>query len=323
MAVTEAHPAGVRELSHEERERVGQLLDSIVRRHSEVDAALAADAPVHAHQLPAGVRRTLVDLRAQESSPICVLRGNPIDDEALGPTPTDLSRASLPEQVRRMEILVTIYAALLGEVFGWTSQQEGRLVHDVMPIPGREDDQIGFSSRAPLSWHTEDAFSEHRPDYVVLLCLRNPDAVATMVGAVDQVQIPDRTKAVLMQPRFLIRPDESHAADHVKQASVLFGEMAQPYLRIDPDFTIARPGDREAAAALTELSHQLDAGMVPLVLEPGDLCVLDNYRVVHGRRSFRARGDGYDRWLKRVLVSRDLRGAWISAGKRGRRVIDG
>jgi alpha-ketoglutarate-dependent taurine dioxygenase len=42
-------------------------------------------------------------------------------------------------------------------------------------------------------------------------------------------------------------------------------------------------------------------------MESGDFCFLDNYRVVHGRKPFKARHDGTDRWLKRVNVVRDLR----------------
>ncbi|HYG65572.1 MAG TPA: arginine beta-hydroxylase, Fe(II)/alpha-ketoglutarate-dependent, partial [Thermoanaerobaculia bacterium] len=44
-----------------------------------------------------------------------------------------------------------------------------------------------------------------------------------------------------------------------------------------------------------------------VVLEPGEICFIDNFKAVHGRRAFRARYDGEDRWLKRVNIVRDLR----------------
>jgi alpha-ketoglutarate-dependent taurine dioxygenase len=43
------------------------------------------------------------------------------------------------------------------------------------------------------------------------------------------------------------------------------------------------------------------------VLEPGDFVFIDNYRAVHGRKPFKARYDGNDRWLKRINITRDLR----------------
>jgi alpha-ketoglutarate-dependent taurine dioxygenase len=67
------------------------------------------------------------------------------------------------------------------------------------------------------------------------------------------------------------------------------------------------PEDEEAAAALARLSAQLEAGLVDVPLEPGDVLVIDNQRCVHGRRPFRPRLDGTDRWLRKVTVTRDLR----------------
>lgn len=50
-------------------------------------------------------------------------------------------------------------------------------------------------------------------------------------------------------------------------------------------------------------------------LAPGDCVFIDNFRAVHGRKSFRARYDGTDRWLKRLNITRNLRGsrAWRPA----------
>ena len=55
-----------------------------------------------------------------------------------------------------------------------------------------------------------------------------------------------------------------------------------------------------------------------MVLEPGDLLVIDNNVAVHGRSPFTARFDGHDRWLQRSFVVADLA---PSAGERNGRVI--
>ena len=55
-----------------------------------------------------------------------------------------------------------------------------------------------------------------------------------------------------------------------------------------------------------------------VVLEPGDLLVVDNNVAVHGRSPFTARFDGTDRWLQRSFVVADLA---PSAGERDGRVI--
>jgi alpha-ketoglutarate-dependent taurine dioxygenase len=282
---------------------VRALVERVADEHAATGGELAAVADAHAEELPAAVRAALEALRDGEIEPALIVGGNPIDDDRLGPTPGDWRAPSASDEARRMEVLLVLYGALLGRVFGWDTQQGGRLVHDVMPIAGREDEQIGFSSRAPLSWHTEDAYFDDRPDYVGLLCLRNPDAVATTVAGAAGLTLAGATRAVLGQERFRFRPDGSHELDGARAAAVLSGDPAAPRLRIDPDFTDAAPGDDDAAAALGELTRALEAALEPLVLAPGDVCLLDNHRVVHGRAAFRARGDGRDRWLKRVLVA--------------------
>jgi alpha-ketoglutarate-dependent taurine dioxygenase len=65
--------------------------------------------------------------------------------------------------------------------------------------------------------------------------------------------------------------------------------------------------DDEAKAALEELHRQVNLNLSQVVLERGDLLLIDNFRAVHGRRAFPARFDGRDRWLIRSYLVRDLR----------------
>jgi alpha-ketoglutarate-dependent taurine dioxygenase len=65
--------------------------------------------------------------------------------------------------------------------------------------------------------------------------------------------------------------------------------------------------DPIAQHALNDLIKLIDESLTDLVLQAGDICFIDNYRAVHGRRPFKARYDGTDRWLKRVNIARDLR----------------
>ena len=57
----------------------------------------------------------------------------------------------------------------------------------------------------------------------------------------------------------------------------------------------------------TPPSLAMDDKIFDLVLASGEFCFLDNFRVVHGRKPFKARHDGTDRWLKRINVTSDLR----------------
>jgi alpha-ketoglutarate-dependent taurine dioxygenase len=65
--------------------------------------------------------------------------------------------------------------------------------------------------------------------------------------------------------------------------------------------------DPEAHEAFHILCDALERQLREIVLSPGMVLFIDNYRAVHGRKPFRARYDGTDRWLKRINITRDLR----------------
>jgi Fe(II)/alpha-ketoglutarate-dependent arginine beta-hydroxylase len=200
------------------------------------------------------------------------------------------------------------------------------MVHDVLPIKENEGEQLGTAADVLLDWHTEDAFHPHRPDWVILACLRNPTETPTTVAFSDDLQLADDDIRVLFQPRFQIVPDNSHLPRHNSTAGtvdfqaveqlranppsipLLWGDPSHPYMRADPSFwSISDHGDAEAHATLRRFSEEIERQLRDVVLRPGDFCFLDNHKVVHGRRPFPARYDGTDRWLKRVCVTRDLR----------------
>jgi L-asparagine oxygenase len=59
----------------------------------------------------------------------------------------------------------------------------------------------------------------------------------------------------------------------------------------------------EAQEALDELNNAISQSVQDIVLEQGDLLVIDNRTTVHGRKPFAARYDGTDRWVMRLLVA--------------------
>jgi L-asparagine oxygenase len=110
---------------------------------------------------------------------------------------------------------------------------------------------------------------------------------------------------VLAEPRFRTSPDASFLHD----GSI--GELGAPMAVLDGDtFTFDADlmigMDTEAEQALIELREAIEAHHIGVVLEAGDLLVVDNHRAVHGRSPFAARFDGTDRWLQRSFVVADL-----------------
>ncbi|MFD1046061.1 fructose-bisphosphatase class II, partial [Kibdelosporangium lantanae] len=63
-----------------------------------------------------------------------------------------------------------------GDAFSWSTLQDGRLIHNVVPIEGDETEQSGHG-QVLLEWHTEDGFHPYRCDYLLLFGMRNHDRV--------------------------------------------------------------------------------------------------------------------------------------------------
>jgi Fe(II)/alpha-ketoglutarate-dependent arginine beta-hydroxylase len=321
-------------LTADEISSIQLLLSQLTLQYTSAeDPRFIKDAGVIAHRLPERVRLFLNDFRLLEPpAGICLISGYPIDQDNIGKTPTERKWRSSVSSILEEELLLVLYGSLLGDVFGWETQQDGKLIHDVFPIKSHEDDQIGFSSLQLLWWHSEDAFHPNRADSLGLVCFRNPDRVATTVACISELQLHEDCIRTLSQPRFIIRPDYSHLAinstlaaaasltttearyqtitkmnDEPEKIAVLYGDSQLPYLRLDPYFMDHLDNDPEAQAALEELIRTIDMNLSDLVLEAGDFCFIDNHRVVHGRRPFQARYDGTDRWLARVNITRDLK----------------
>lgn len=276
--------------------------------------------------MPAGLRGFLEEFRRREPSAACLIHGFPVDDEAIGPTPSHWAGAGSVKSTADQEISLALCGLALGDPFAWETLQAGRLIQNILPITGDETRQSGYGSAALLEFHTEDGFHPDRCDYLLLLGLRNHDAVPTIVASVRDVSLPERTRELLSQPRYCILPDYEHIRqleqkdpDHPaltrmrrmssdpEPTAVLFGDSLNPYLRIDRPFMHCIADDAEAEKALDELMAELERVQRNVVVGPGTLLVVDNYLAVHGRRPFTARYDGTDRWLKKLTVSRDLR----------------
>jgi alpha-ketoglutarate-dependent taurine dioxygenase len=58
--------------------------------------------------------------------------------------------------------------------------------------------------------------------------------------------------------------------------------------------------------ALRSLNALVAKHTKEIVLKTGDVLVMNNHRVIHGRKPFQPRYDGTDRWLMRLLVKAQL-----------------
>ncbi len=266
---------------------------------------------------------------AEDGRGLLVLRGLAVDDVDIGQTPPHWSHAA-GESPTRWDTTVLLLASILGRAFGWEGQQGGRLVHDIVPSWGHESEQTGASSAATLTTHTEDAFHPDRAHLLVLACMRNRDGIGTSVASVRDAQLEPGDLETLRRPTVPILPDDAYAEAQARAADApavptLWDSERGLGLRYDPAYTPLDAADPEYRAAYGRLTEELERVNLRVALGPGDVLVIDNDAVVHGREAFQARYDGTDRWLKRASVH--VAGRQRPAAERaehgyGQRIVD-
>lgn len=222
------------------------------------------------------------------------------------PSVTDVDHDACPGATRALLLL----ANRLGKAIGYDREQHGRLIQDIFPIRTREFEQVSTSSRVKLGSHTETAFHPYKPRYVMLMCLRGDPSAATTYAIVDDIVefLSEDELEILQTDAFVTTVDPSFMTNGESDARVPLTPLTLSPGRsvLVYDELLMSGLTPEAIAALAALHTAVRKATRSVVLQAGEVLVLDNERVVHGRTPFAPRYDGTDRWLKRALVVREL-----------------
>lgn len=202
--------------------------------------------------------------------------------------------------------------ALIGETLGtlcnYSVQHNGRTFHDIMPMKSHSTKQTFASSAVDLEMHTELAFVENPPDYLMLFCIRSDREGLAETHLYDSrfayTLIPEEMRKRLREPGYLFAVDEGATVEETSTVGThqhaIFDKKSMELLRYDLD--LCRPSKPIYADALSNLNESLLGMKITVRLRPGQLLVLNNRRIVHSRNVFKAHFDGRDRWLKRAFV---------------------
>lgn len=262
-------------------------------------------------RLPTRLVKFMEGVRRDDKTVAAVIRNgwHPELDQVR--TPNNWRHARDAKAGNVQNFLLAMYGDLLGEVFSWYGQQEGSLVHDLVPTYEDREEQLGSGSQSALLWHSEDAFHPCRADFVLLYSMRaKKDAKSTLSWLAEEI-LPVETIATLMEDKYEFQPDTSYsdyAAFENRPVALLYGPRNSPYLRADSVYYNMPSGERERQA-LSELYAAIDAALIEIEMSSGDTLVLNNRRVVHGRSKFQAQYDGDDRWVKRINIATSLQGS--------------
>jgi L-asparagine oxygenase len=285
-------------LSKSDRANVRDLLNEIAGDPNNLNEAVFLDkAAVMAQALPLPIREAFYEFKLRERSPLLLVTNNPVLPSDVGPTP---DAHWLPGQARSLnlpQLMHGLYASLLGEPFGFETQQHGRVFNDLISIEGQPPNSS--SGAGPIGLHTEDCVHPFMPDYLGLLCLRNDTRAETLVSSLIDVDIPEDVRQILFRNAF------GNLGSRVRTRSILFGDPARPYLRYGSVDRVSC--DHAMNRALRSLSDALEKRRQSIALLQGDCLYVDNFLAVHGRAAYEARYGAASRWFCRLVMVRDLR----------------
>lgn len=283
------------------------------------------DARFYASQLPMRVQQFYYDLKTDfQHSGISIIKGFPHLESRSTPASWDYKDAYTPSL--DLDYLSVLASSCLGYVFGWSTQQAGKLIHDLIPQKNKGESQTGYGSNTELLMHTEDSFHDLRAEYVCMFGVRNDDKVPTTLASIKDFKLDENNFEILYNKSCQLLPDESHLDEAQLSGDVseameneasnlhtFYGCKSNPFMCYDPAYTNFDTLEKDFLHAYNELKEEIADKTHDVVIEPGDICIIDNRKVVHGRRAYFPKFDGTERWLKRISITTNIR---KSAGQR-------
>jgi hypothetical protein len=223
-------------------------------------------------------------------------------------------------------LISAILLSSISELIAYEAESSGKLFQEIVPVQSMASQQTSLGSGVELEIHTEQAFSEYRPDILCLTCIKGDPAAFTYIFSVRNI-LESFTKEeceLLKKPLWKTGVDLSfklHGKEFINgdvrgPMSILYGSEADLFLRFDQDLMFG----------LTDEAQKLKEKIIAVYrekkiahnLKPGEIIFLDNRRALHGRSPFFPKYDGNDRFIIRCFSTFDY---WLSHNVREGRTV--
>lgn len=247
------------------------------------------------------------------STGFLLISGIPIDDCSIPHTPS--SNAFHIGSCTNLAKIQALFNQIIGEMVAYEAEGYGKLFQDMVPSSTLTQTQTSLGSDVELEIHTEQAFSDLRPDALSLACLRGDTRAKTYTLHVSQIltHLTPRELYLIRQSLWNIGVDASFKmSGHtlVERETrgpmpILSGDEEDPTLVFDQD--LMRGVSDEAEALRKKIIDIYYEHRHEHVLSPGEIVLIDNRRAVHGRSSFRPKFDGSDRFIVRSFIVHDYK----------------
>lgn len=268
--------------------------------------------------LPTEIKNALHNFRTNGSETgFLLIRGAPLGQIPDTPTTNNQKRG----EATLLAKIQAIFVQCISEMIAYEAEGYGRLFQDIVPVKEMSNKQVSLGN-SELEIHTEQAFSELRPDILSLACLRGDSEAKTYILPIGSV-LEHLPNELLKEPLWKTGVDLSF-----KMGAVEFieGDVRGPFPIVSPDHKFRF--DQDLMKGITNESDALIKKIVDIYyahrcehcLEPGDIVLVDNNRAVHGRSGFNPKYDGKDRFLIRCFSTFDFEKSEYARANGGRTI---
>lgn len=296
-------------LGHSEIEELKQTLEAIDIDPYSAGFSNTGYKKVHTQYrgiTPIFLKEVLRKFFLETDVDILVIKDIPID--VTDSTPVDIF---LPEykKGRLSENILLLLSSELGTPFAIDSENNGNMIHNIYPVREYSETQSSKSSKSFLTAHTELSCLERPPDYLILLGLRESHyEVVTPVIKLDELlsYLDEKEKSLLTKPLFITRIDESMRSEDLRNSTtkkfsiMKHDENGTNLWRYDVEYVEGTDKASKALVAKIRLIHE--TLFRDVIIAAGEVVIVKNAKVAHGRKPFPALYDGTDRWIQRINV---------------------
>ena len=287
------------------REDLLNLATKITANPSENPSLFCQQSKNISQLLPQNIKHIL----QQPKKPFFFFRDFPIT------TDLDLGETTILARIQ------SILLSFLGEMIAYEAEGNGYLFQNITPSKNMINLQTSVGSNIELEIHTEQAFSPLRPDFLSLACLKGDPNAWTYILPVNILLQNLSTDEIelLWKPLWNIGIDLSFKIsgkpDEIRgPISILQGNPNYPILVFDQDLMTGIT--EEAQQIIYRIIDIYKRFRIQICLQAGDILILDNRFVVHGRSPFSPKFDGNDRFLIRAFAVLKINEEYICSNRR-------
>ncbi len=311
--------------------QIGEMLQKLIGTRSfqvDLHADMMADIGAAALGMHLDVHDRLALRRFGNGTgePFVVIEGLPVQDNM--PSTPQAFHDDASVEFSDCELLGAMRLSKI-EPIAVAYENFGKLMRNVAPVKTAVKAISSHGSKAPLEWHTDNAYSfesarslddnklgSPSPRFLCFIGMRNRDAkgrpVPTELIPVDAIvaAVSPRLLRAMQVRQFELRPGQSNDRQSILNMPLLeFCPVTnKPLLRFNANEGQTVGMTQSAQRTVREVGEVLDSlesKTIPILVEPGTILMFDNYRVLHRRSSFEAGELKTARWLRRCFGARN------------------